>query len=184
MARPYPKFTYEDYLLLPDDKRYEIIEGDLMMMVHGPNTRHQEIIGKLYRYLSQFVEDNNLGIFFIAPFDVILSRYDVVQPDLIFVSKGREHIITEMNIQGAPDLVIEIMSQDRERDQVIKKKLYAKYGIKEYWLVDSETQTVEIMRLNEKGYRPVALFEARDILTSAALSSLKLDLTKIFAAHP
>lgn len=183
MARPYPKFTYEDYLLLPADKRYELIEGDLMM-VPAPNVKHQRLIGSLYIRLRQFVEDNNLGEIFVAPCDVVLSRYDVVQPDLIFIANDRQNIITEQNIQGAPDLVIEILSSDKERDAVIKKKLYAKYGINEYWLVEPDAQTVEVMELDEKGYRTVALFSATDILTSAALSSLRLDLTKIFAAHP
>lgn len=201
MARPYPKFTYEDYLLLPEDKRYEIIEGDLMM-VPAPNVKHQRLLGNLYVPLRNYVEDKNLGEVFIAPCDVVLSRYDVVQPDLIFVSKERQDIITEKNIQGAPDLVIEILSTDKDRDQncfnsgasssaptereglasveLLKKKLYAKYGIKEYWLVDQEAETVEVMELDEKGYRTAAKYADESMLTSLAFRELHLKLADVF----
>src|SRR3989304_5917025 len=105
MGRPYPKFTYDDYLLLPEDKRYELIEGELIM-VPSPGRKHQEVLGNLYLFLRKFVEESHFGKIFIAPFDVVFSSYDVVQPDIIFVTKERLQIITEENIQGAPDLVI------------------------------------------------------------------------------
>lgn len=181
MARPYPKFTYEDYLLLPEDKRYELVEGELIM-VPAPNTEHQRIIGNLYLQLRQFVEERKIGEVFIAPYDVVLSRYDVVQPDLIFVSEKKLNIITEQNIQGVPDLVIEILSPDQNRDRIIKKKLYAKYGIKEYWIVDPESQTVEVMELDKKGYQTVATFSKEDKLTSTTFPGFSLPLKEIFLA--
>lgn len=179
MVRTLPKFTYEDYLLLPEDKRYELIGGDLMM-VPSPGFKHQEILLKLVRLLADFVEKNDLGRILIAPFDVVLSSFDVVQPDLIFVSQDRLSIITEQNIDGPPDLVIEILSSDQNKDRIIKKKLYAKHGIKEYWLVDPEAKNIEVMILKEEGYQTISLFTSSDTLTSPTFPKLSLPLSNIF----
>ncbi|RMD91413.1 MAG: Uma2 family endonuclease, partial [Calditrichaeota bacterium] len=130
------QFTYDDYLQLHDDgKRYEIIEGELFM-TPAPNIQHQNILSELGERLRKFVLKKHLGIVLYAPCDVILSKTNVVQPDILYVSKINQAIITDKNIQGAPDLVVEITSATTlERDLVLKKKLYGKYGVKEYWIV-------------------------------------------------
>ncbi len=149
MAKAAIKFTYQDYLLLPEDKRYELIEGELLT-VPSPDVEHQELSRDLEHILWEFVKQNNLGSIFNAPLDVVLSEEDVVQPDILFVSKERAHIIKEKNIQGAPDLVIEILSPaTSERERTLKRKLYAKYGVKEYWIVDPEEKSIEVMALTK-----------------------------------
>src|SRR3972149_6548820 len=180
MGRPYPKFTYDDYLLLPEDKHYELIEGELIM-VPSPGFKHQEILLTLAQVLSKFVKENNLGKIIIAPFDVVLASTDVVQPDILFISRERFSIITEANIQGPPDLGVEILSSNLEKDQVIKRKLYAKFGVKEYWIVDPEGKNVEVMELEEKGFRTVAIFKSNDVLTSKTFPGLNLRIKEVFS---
>lgn len=126
------------------------------------------------------MEKNNLGKICIAPFDVVLSSLDVVQPDLIFISKARSKLITDKNLQGAPDLVIEILSEDKKKDQIIKRKLYARYGIKEYWIVDPEVENIEIMKLKKEGYQTTSLRTLPEILTSPTFPGLSLSLSEIF----
>jgi Uma2 family endonuclease len=131
------RLTYEDYCRLPSDgKRYEIIDGELFV-TPSPFRPHQRVVTRLTRYLSTFVEENELGEVFVAPFDVVFSRFDVVEPDLLYVSKGRLSVLTEKNVQGAPDLVVEVLSPSTaETDRTIKLKLYARYGVQEHWIID------------------------------------------------
>ena len=103
------KRTYEDYCATADDKRYELLNGDLMM-VPAPNRKHQWVLGRLHIELDRFTQEHGLGEVYVAPFDVVLSDTDVVQPDLLFISRAREHTINDENVRGAPDLVIEILS--------------------------------------------------------------------------
>lgn len=119
------KFTYEDYLLFPDDgKRHELIDGE-HYVTPSPSTKHQRISGNLLYFLKDHLRRTKAGRMFDAPMDVVLSDFDVVQPDLLFVSSARASIITEKNIQGAPDLVVEILSDGtRKTDEIIKRKLY------------------------------------------------------------
>lgn len=176
------KFSYEDYKNLPESetKRYELLEGDLIM-VPSPGFAHQRISGNIEFLLRVFIQEHNLGILLHSPFDVILSEENVVQPDILFVSKNRLNIITEQNIQGSPDLVIEIFSPSTTgRDRTLKRTLYAKYGVKEYWLVDPETKTIEVLRLAERGYIRDGLYKEGEMLTSSLLKGLRIDLKEIF----
>lgn len=174
------KFTYEDYLHLPEDKRYELIDGEVHM-VPAPVPYHQDVSRKLVVRLNEFVEKYNLGRIYYAPCDVVLSEIDVVQPDIIFISKKRLNIITDDNIQGAPDLIIEITSSSSEyRDKVIKRKLYSKYGVKEYWLIDPGKKEIEVMILRESGLETVRIYQKGDILESSILKRLKINLDEVF----
>ena len=175
-------FTYQDYVHLPDRGQInQIIDGELFM-TPAPTTRHQRISRKLVLWLSQFVEAGKLGEIFDAPCDVVLSPTNVVQPDLIFVSRERRHIITEKNIQGAPDLLVEILSESTAKiDRQFKRKLYASSGVKEYWLVDPEAETVEVLILAAKRYRSFGIFSADQLLKSPLLAGLDLPLANIFA---
>ncbi|MGH7791389.1 MAG: Uma2 family endonuclease, partial [Thermodesulfobacteriota bacterium] len=115
------KLTYEDYLLLPEDgNRYEILDGELNV-TPAPTTKHQTISGNLFVILHRYVREQRAGKVFSAPVDVILDYSSIVQPDLIFVSKEREEIITEKNVQGAPDLVIEILSPNTVKIDRLRK---------------------------------------------------------------
>lgn len=171
------KLTYKDYLLLPEGNRYEIIEGELFM-TPSPRTIHQILAGKLFRILSEWTENRNLGRVFIAPYDVVLSKHDIVQPDIIFVSKKNAHIVTELNIQGTPDLIIEILSpSNSEIDMVLKKKIYAAFGVKEYWIVNPARRSVKLFNLGKKGYIEV---KTGNILKSPLLKGLEIDIPGVF----
>lgn len=160
------KFTYDDYYTLTGEKRYELIEGDLYM-VPSPDFYHQIVSGNIEFMLRDFVKKRNLGIVVDAPIDVVLSPEDVLQPDILFISKERRHIITEKNVSGAPDLVIEILSPStQERDKLVKRNLYAKYGVKEYWIVDPSAKNVEILSLSGQGYKLSGVFFIDDVLSS------------------
>lgn len=174
------KYTYQDYLLTPDDKRYELLEGELIM-VPAPTTVHQRISRKLEVALDEFVKKQDLGEVFDAPCDVFLDDENVVQPDILFIAKERSDIITEANIKGAPDLIVEIISPaSAYNDLVRKKKLYARFGVAEYWLVDPGEKTVEVLRLEDQDYPVGESFSSENVLISLSFPGLLIDLTEIF----
>src|SRR5436305_9026054 len=131
------KLTYDDYVLIPDDgKRHEILDGEHYVSP-SPSLGHQRLVARLFRWLDGFVHPRELGEVLFAPLDVLLSWKDVVQPDLLFISRERAEISTEKNVQGAPDLVIEVLSKSTwNLDQDVKLQRYERFGVREYWLVD------------------------------------------------
>ncbi len=174
------KYTYEDYLETPEDKRYELIEGELLM-TPSPVTLHQRISGKLGFELTRFVVENDLGEVFDAPYDVYLDDENVVQPDILFISRERLDIISEKNVQGAPDLIIEIISENSAyRDMVQKRRLYEKFGVKEYWIVIPKEGLVEIYTLKDNLFQPYKAFHKDTVLESPYLKDLKIPLQGIF----
>lgn len=175
------KFTYRDYKSLPESetKRYELLEGELVM-IPSPSERHQSISRNLEFILYQFIRDNNLGTIYDAPLDVVVGE-DIVQPDIIYVSNERLSIIGEQEIRGSPDLVIEILSPaTAERDRTYKRTLYARHGVKEYWIVDPENKSVEVMTLRKKGFETVQVYKAGELLSSPLLKGLSLNLGEVF----
>ena len=179
-VKPTTGLTYEDYARTPDDERWELLNGELVM-VPSPLTTHQAVQVGLGWRMAMFVEQRGLGHVFFAPTDVVLSDADVVQPDLLFISSEREHIITRANIQGAPDLAVEIRSPSTaERDQTVKRRLYEEHGVKEYWLVDPDAMTVTVLLLGERGYREVGTYSLGQTLTSPTLEGFSVDLAEVF----
>ncbi len=178
------KLTYEDYLYLPDDgKRHEIIDGEHYVSP-APKVRHQTILGNLLSILWNFVRQHQLGRVWMAPVDVVLSSTDVVQPDLIFLSAARQHLLTEDNLQGAPDLVVEVLSEaTRRKDEVTKRHLYDRFGVAEYWVIDPELETVKVYRRSgEQLVRHAELsLEAKDRLSSPLFPRLEIRLADLFA---
>ena len=163
-------YTHDDLLAMPDDgKRYEIIDGELFEMT-GPFRPHQWAVGRLYLRLGNFLEANPLGTLWLAPFDVILSPTNVVEPDLLFVSAERDHIIPDW-VRGVPDLVVEVVSpSNRRHDEVRKRTLYERFAVGEYWLIDPEVEEVKVYRLAEGKYgRPTLLEAGRDDVLSSPL---------------
>ena len=131
--------------------------------------------------MIQFVTENRLGRVYQAPFDVVLSNMDVVQPDLLFVSNARAHVVTAANVQGAPDLVVEILSPSTaERDRTLKRRLYARHGVSEYWIVDTEARSVTVLLLREGGFEVAGTYGEGDILTSPTLPGFELRVDDIF----
>jgi Uma2 family endonuclease len=172
------KLTYEDYCLLPDDgRRHEIIDGEHYVNP-SPNTRHQRISKRIALAIATFAEPQGLGEVFYAPYDVLLSDINIVEPDIIYVSAARSRIITDANIKGAPDLVVEILSSgNRKYDEVVKFKLYDALGVAEYWIVDADNETVRIYRQSPTGFKQAP---TGDAVTTPLLPGFSLTLRKIF----
>jgi Uma2 family endonuclease len=142
------RLTYDDFLLFPDDgKRHELIDG-VHYVTPSPRLRHQDLVGRLYGEICLHLRGHpDAGRMFVGPLDVVLSHYDVVAPDLLFIARDQADIMTEKNIQGAPALVVEVMSKStRKRDAHIKRRLFEQVGVREYWLVDPELDTVQVFR--------------------------------------
>ena len=174
------KFTYEDYKHTPEDKRYELIDGDLIM-VPAPRTAHQKSSMNLVNPLFTFVTENGLGVVFAAPYDVVLSETDVVQPDILFVSNERSHIINEDNIRGAPDLVVEVLSPSTaQRDRTLKRTLYALHGVSEYWQADTDAKNVMVLTLEDGEFRVAGIYGEGQTLVSPLLAGFSLEIDRIF----
>lgn len=174
-------FTYQDYLELPDDgNRYEIINGELIM-TPAPIPIHQRISRIIGVQLSLFVEKYNWGEVFFSPCDVRLTETDLVQPDIFFIAKENEKIIGEKNIQGTPDLIIEILSPTTAYyDLIEKKELYEKFGVKEYWIVDPKKQWIEIYALENDKYKLHQRGEKTEKVHSLLLKGFEIELKDIF----
>jgi Uma2 family endonuclease len=176
------RHTYKDYCATPDDERYELLNGNLMM-VPAPNRKHQAVLLKLARKLGNFTEEHQLGQVYVAPLDVFLADTDVVQPDLLFISRAREHTLTDANVQGAPDLVIEILSPSTaDKDQGYKHDLYGRHGVLEYWIVDPMAETVAVHRQRDGRLELAETLGGRDTLRTALLNGLQLKLDDVFAS--
>src|SRR5688572_26164959 len=152
-ASPGVKLTYEDFVLFPDDgKRHEIIDG-VHYVTPSPNMRHQDLIGRLYFAITLHLRAHpTAGRVFLSPFDVVFSEFDVVEPDLLFIAADQLAILTEKNVQGSPALVIEILSPStRKRDEQIKRRLFERGGVREYWLVDPKLDQMKVFRRTPEG---------------------------------
>jgi Uma2 family endonuclease len=181
MAARTKLFTYDDWLNLPSDcYKYEVIEGELITLA-TPWTMHQIVSGNLLYPMSKYVKENKLGIV-VHRVDVILSMTNIIQPDIIYISNERSHIITEKNIVKAPDLVIEIISEDTKvRDQTTKKALYGKYGVKEYWIVYPDEKKVEQFLLEDKKLISANTFQKTEELSSKVIDGFTLSTDQIFS---
>ena len=174
------KHTYADYLETSDDERYELLHGALVM-APAPLIDHQYALINLIIAIGAFVKKHKLGKVYSAPFDVVLSDTNVVQPDLLFVSTARQHSITPENIQGAPDLVVEILSPSTaERDRSVKFELYAQHGVQEYWIVNPDARTITVFLLNEGEFEEVDTYSEGETLTSPILTGFSIALDEIF----
>jgi len=179
MLKLKPRKTVDDYMKLPEGTLAELIEGEIFM-TPSPKTDHQRVGRELGHALWEFVRSHGLGEVFDAPLDIHLPSGDVVQPDLIFVGVGRVDILQDW-IRGAPDLLVEIISADRpERDRIVKRDLYARNGVPEYWIVDPEARSIEVLALESGRYAPRGYFEAGDSLVSPSLPGFTLPLGGVF----
>jgi len=173
------RWTYEEYYKLEDDQRYEIIDGQLLM-APAPDTSHQDWLGDLYSLLRSFVKKNKLGRLFFAPVDVVLDAENTVQPDLVFVAAKNAGIIQTRAIFGTPDLLVEVISpSSRRRDHSEKMELYARFGVKEYWIGNASKRSLEIHTLKEGRYELHCAVEAKGKLSSLVLTGLKFDVAEI-----
>ncbi len=176
-ARP---MTYEGYAALPDDgRRHEVIGGRLVE-VPSPSPQPQEFVGRLYVLLLGVLAAGRLGRVYLAPLDVRLGPHDIVQPDLLVVLANRVQIVGPAFVDGAPDLLVEIVSPStRARDEGAKLALFARAGVPEVWHVDPEAGTLAVLTLDDGAY--VAQPGEERVARSAALPGLAVDLEALFA---
>ena len=182
-SRIEPLLTVADLDACPDDgNRYELIEGELFVS-RAPGIPHQRVLHNLQMELGAYLKMNPIGIL-VPGTGAVFSDYDAVIPDLVFVRNERwQDVASGQRIIRAPDLVVEIMSsetENRRRDLSVKRQLYAKYGVKEYWIVDSENRSLLIFRLQEQKLREIATLEEDEELTSPILPDLELKVSAIF----
>ena len=173
--------TYDDYVALPNDlNRYEILEGELSV-TPAPSTKHQMASRNLVIRLGNHIAERELGSLFDAPIDLILESTTVLQPDLLFVSKARQNIVTERAIEGAPDLVIEILSPSTSRnDRVTKAQIYARHKIPVYWIVDTDQEKIEIYLLEENGYRLAVTLQGESQMAGPPFDKLEMVARELF----
>ena len=174
--------SYDDYAALPPDlQRWELIEGELFMSP-APTSFHQKLITRLVWMLAEQLETSGSASVFPAPFDVILSRNTTVQPDVVVIRKERIQLVTPRGLEAPPDLAIEVVSaSSKVQDRAVKRSLYAKFGVPEYWLVDPDAQNVEILVLGQGAYGQHVIFGAGDVLRSPQFDAVSMDVTKLFA---
>lgn len=179
------RLTYDDFLLFPDDgRRHELIDGE-HYVTPSPNTRHQRLVLRLSVALANHVEQHPAcGEVFVAPFDIVFTPFDIVEPDVLFVAEDQVDIVTEKHVRGAPAIVVEVLSPGTRRvDEKIKYRLFERTGVREYWLVDPELDLVKVFRRAADGSFPrVAELtaEAADTLTTPLLPGLALPLATFF----
>jgi Uma2 family endonuclease len=181
MSQAATKMTYDQYCLLPDDgKQYEVIDGELFM-TPAPKPRHQKIVVRLTEELSRFVREKKLGQVFVAPVDVLLDQHTVLEPDVLFIRQQRLEIVKEEAIEGAPDLVVEVLSPSTFYKDLRKKMTaYSQFGVQEYWIVDPEMQTIEIYTRRDDKLQLAQKFSSGQAVESALLPGLRLAVKDVF----
>jgi Uma2 family endonuclease len=182
-ARIEPLLTVADLDACPDDNnRYELIEGELFVS-RAPGIPHQRVLNNLQFAFMTYLQDNPIGTV-VPGAGAIFSDYDAVIPDLVFVLNERwNQVVTGEKFSGAPDLVIEIISagaENRRRDLLVKRQLYGKYGVAEYWIVDPENRLFEVYRLRDNRLESAAIFRIGDEITTTLLPGFRMSVNSVF----
>lgn len=174
------KLTYQDYLLFPEGGlRHELLDGD-HAVTPAPTPHHQRIVNRLAFLLTGHVEKTGAGEVFTAPIDVHLSEADVVQPEVLFLATERLAEVTDVAIAAAPDLVAEILSPaTRQRDETLKRKLYERHGVAEYWLVDPAAGEVRVLRSVDGRFRKAGRFGPGETLESQLFPGLRIAIDEL-----
>lgn len=183
VKRPSRLWTYDEMVAeLPETSLpVELWDGELIM-APAPFYFHQHIVLYLYRELHAWVQAKGLGIALAAPMDMVLTQHNVTQPDVLFISKERRQILKNA-VHGPVDLAMEVISTgSRRRDRIDKKDLYEQHGIKEYWVIDPEAQTVEVFFLDGQEYRLVARTRTGEKACSKLLEGFCIDVKEMFTA--
>ncbi len=173
------RMSYEEFLALPqeDGKYFELIEGELVVNP-APLPRHQRIVRKIIVRLDRYFEAHRSGEVWHAPLDVVLSRENVLEPDVAVILRERAGIVGPKNVQGAPNIVIEVLSEGTKRkDKTVKRRLYEQHGVPEIWIVDPDELAVTVIR---EGRVTIVT----DVVSSPALPGFSLDLQSVFSDEP
>jgi Uma2 family endonuclease len=175
------RYAYAELLgSLPESNRpSELWDGELIMSP-APSLQHQKVVLALYRRLHKWITPRDLGELYVAPLDMVLSPHCVMQPDVVFVARDRLDLARRA-IEGPADLVAEVISLGgRDRDRIRKRDLYEQHGVKEYWIVDPEPRTIEVLVLEASGYRRIGCFRSGDRAQSQLLSGFEVEVGQIF----
>lgn len=181
MVRTDVKFDVDDYRSLPESgPRHQLIEGELVRTTPAPSRRHQDLVWELGGRLRAFVRPRGLGYVGGSPLDVYLSAHDVLQPDLLYVSRARLDVVSHDGVHGAPDFVIEVLSPGtRQLDLGVKKRLYARHGVREYWVLDPQDETITQYDL-DAGPDAARTLGAGATLASIVLPEFSVDVAELF----
>ena len=183
------RYTYEDLASFPDDGlRREIIGGELYVSP-SPALPHQVVIGNLYFLIRSYLVSQPVGRVLLTPLDVVLSGFDVVVPDLLFVSHARRALLTKKGIAGSPDLAVEVLSpSSRRTDEITKRRLYERFDVLEYWVIDPELETLKVYRRAVSGmpFERIGEYttDTSEQVASPLFPELTLQLSSIFEDLP
>lgn len=174
--------TYADYAALPDDgRRYELIDGDLVL-TPTPGSAHQFVLARLFAILNHHVVERQRGEILFAPLDVILSDSTTVQPDLVYLASDRERQLRKRGVDGAPTLVVEVLSPTRpEYDVEVKRELYFRHRVPHYWIVDPEKRTLEGLVLGDSEYLRDGAFSDADEASLRPFADLVIPLARVWS---
>ena len=175
------KMNYDQLCLLPEDgNQYELFDGELVM-TPSPRAHHQDIVVKLTTRLAAYIEPNSLGKVYVAPLDTIMDEYTVVQPDILFVSRERVAEVVKERIEGAPDLVVEVLSPSTfHKDLRRKMRVYSQFGVKEYWIVDPEEQTLALYHRSGEKLQMSRQFSSDETFQSPLFPGFEFEVRNIF----
>ena len=186
--KPKGGYTYADYAATPDDERWELIDGELYRMAAGASTKHQIVCENLGDLIKNVINPGKLGVVFRPPYDVILSEGNTVEPDILFVSAARSHIITDRACEGPPDLIVEVLSPSNpSHDLETKRELYARFGVPEYLIIDPYQETVMSLsnpsvRNGVGEYAHVENYQSGDAFQLNSISGLTIQTSEIFVS--
>ena len=173
------KHTLADYMQLPEGAKYQLIKGEIIEMP-SPTDTHQKILLFLTLKLGNYLMKNNIGVMRFAPLDVHLDDENVFQPDLLFIANENKHIIKD-RVYGAPDMVLEVLSPSTAYyDWEDKKEIYAKYGVKEYWIVNPQKQYIEIYKNNHAAFELVSKTKDTGLIKSEVIVGFEFELNEMF----
>ena len=185
--KPKGKYTHADYAATPEGERWELIDGVLHHMAAAPNIKHQTVSLLLGSLIDRHVMPLLLGLLYRVPCAVFLPGESAVEPDLLYISASRRHIIAYRGCEGAPDLVVEILSpSSRGHDSAVKRELYARHGVLEYWIIDPDRETLLALTAPVASdgigeYARETLYQSGDTLTTERIPGLAIDVAAIFA---
>jgi Uma2 family endonuclease len=179
---PGRRYTYDELVTeMPETNQPSELKDGELVMSPAPSPQHQKTVQRFHRILEDWVVAHVLGEVFCAPLDMVLSPHQAAQPDVLFISRERLDIIRR-GIMGPADLVAEVVSLGgRNRDRIEKRDLYEQYGVKEYWIIDPEPQTVEVLALESNRYQLVGRWRPDETAESRLLAGFSVEVSPLFA---
>jgi Uma2 family endonuclease len=181
VARPHGRLLANDLWTTPDDgNRYEVIDGHLFVSP-VPLIIHQRVLGNLGLPIWSYLDKHRIGELILGPFAAVLTEYDGVQPDLVYVSDERRSVLSDRAVEGPPDLIVEITDPSTVmRDTGVKRRRYADTGVAHYWLVDPPTRTLEVQQLGPDGYGAPVGYQSGEVFKPTLFPSLEIAVANLW----